>query len=95
MLPIAGDGPGGVLPGVLLAGFANLILVAAVAPLAGRRLRRRRPDLPRVVADNYAGTALLLAFAAAVARGRPDPPAGGGRGARTTCARRPPPCTTT
>jgi hypothetical protein len=68
-LPIAGDGPGGVFPGVLLAGFANLILVAAVAPLAGPRLRRRRPDLPRVVAQNYAGTALLLAFAAVVVAG--------------------------
>ena len=55
MLPISGDGPGGVLPGVLLAGFANLILIAAVAPLAGHWLRRRRPDLPRVVAQNYAG----------------------------------------
>jgi len=65
VLPIAGDGPGGVLPGVLLAGFANLILIAAVAPLAAHRLRRRRPDLPRVVAQNYAGTALLLALAAA------------------------------
>ena len=61
VLPIAGDGPGGVLPGVLLAGFANLILVAAVAPLAGHGLRRRRPDLPRLVAQDYAGTALLLA----------------------------------
>jgi hypothetical protein len=69
VLPIAGDGPGGVLPGVLLAGFANLILIAAVAPLAGHGLRRRRPDLPRVVAQNYAGTALLLAFAAAVLAG--------------------------
>ena len=59
VLPITGDGPGGVLPGVLLAGFANLILIAVVAPLAGHRLRRRRPDLPRVVAQNYAGTALL------------------------------------
>ena len=63
-LPIAGDGPGGVVPGVLLAGFANLIGVATLAPLAGRRLRRRRPDLPRPVADNYAGTALLCAIAA-------------------------------
>ena len=64
LLPIAGDGPGGVLPGVLLAGFANLIAVATIAPLAGRRLRRRRPDLPRVIADNYAGTALLCLIAA-------------------------------
>ncbi len=66
VLPIAGDGPGGVVPGVLLAGFANLIAVALIAPLAGRRLRRRRPDLPRVIADNYAGTALLCAIAAAI-----------------------------
>jgi len=64
VLPIAGDGPGGVLPAVLIAGVANLILVAAVAPLAGNQLRRRRPDLPRFVAQNYAGTALLVAMAA-------------------------------
>jgi hypothetical protein len=69
LLPISGDGPGGVLPGVLLAGFANLILVAALAPLAGHRLRRRRPDLPRVVAQDYAGTALLAVLAAAILAG--------------------------
>jgi hypothetical protein len=66
VLPIAGDGPGGVVPGVLLAGFANLFAVALLAPFAGGRLRRRRPDLPRPVADNYAGTALLCAIAAAI-----------------------------
>jgi hypothetical protein len=66
LLPVAGDGPGGVLPGVLLAGFANLIVVAVAAPLAGHRLRRRRPDLPRVIADNYAGTALLAVVALAI-----------------------------
>jgi len=66
VLPIAGDGPGGVVPGVLLAGFANLIGVAVIAPLAARRLRRRRPDLPRVIADNYAGTAVLCVLAAAI-----------------------------
>lgn len=66
VLPIEGDGPGGIVPGVLLAGFANLIAVATLAPLAGHRLRRRRPDLPRPVADNYAGTALLCAIAAAI-----------------------------
>jgi hypothetical protein len=69
VLPITGDGPGGVLPGVLLAGFANLILIAAVAPLAAHWLRKRRPDLPRVVAHNRAGTGLLLAFAAAILAG--------------------------
>lgn len=66
LLPISGEGPGGVVPGVLLAGFVNLICVATLAPLAGHRLRRRRPDLPRVIADNYAGTALLCAVAAAI-----------------------------
>ena len=66
VLPITGDGPGGIVPGVLLAGFTNLIVVATIAPLAGRRLRRRRPDLPRLIADNYAGTALLCAIAAAI-----------------------------
>jgi hypothetical protein len=69
VLPFTGDGPGGVLPGVLLAGFANLILIAAVAPLAGHRLRRRRPDLPRSVAQNYAGTGLLLALFTALLAG--------------------------
>ena len=60
---------------MLLAGFANLIVVATIAPLAGRRLRRRRPDLPRLIADNYAGTALLCAIAAAiVALGLAPPP---------------------
>jgi len=66
LLPVTGDGPGGVVPGVLLAGFANLIAVAVITPLAGARLRRRRPDLPRVVADDYAGTALLCAGALAL-----------------------------
>jgi hypothetical protein len=67
-LPFYGDGPGGFVPGVLLAGFANLVAVAVLAPLCGRLLRRRRPDLPRFVASNYAGTTLvtglLVLFAA-------------------------------
>ena len=68
VLPPYGSGPGGVLPGVLLAGFANLVLVAVVAPLAGRRLlRRRRPDLPRMIADDYAGAAAMCALSAAIA----------------------------
>jgi hypothetical protein len=66
VLPVTGAGPGGVVPGVLLAGFANLFCVAVIAPFAARRLRRRRPDLPRVIADNYAGTALLCALATAM-----------------------------
>lgn len=59
-LPFSGDGPGELLGGLLLAGFFNLFVVAALAPLVGWRLRRRRPDLPRLVANDYAGTALLV-----------------------------------
>jgi hypothetical protein len=63
-LPFTGDGADNLLAGVLLAGFANLFAVAVVGPLAARRLRRRRPDLPKVVAGDYAGTAALVAVAA-------------------------------
>jgi hypothetical protein len=42
------------------------VVIAVAAPLAGRLLRRRRPDLPRIVATDYAGTALLVAIAAGV-----------------------------
>ncbi len=62
-LPFYDDGPGSVVGGMLLAGFANIIVVAVLAPLVGRRLRRRRPDLPRLVASDYAGTGLLALIA--------------------------------
>ena len=70
LLPAYGEGPGGVVPGFLLVGFANLFCVAVLAPVAGRRVRRRRPDLPQAIATNYAGAALVcLVFAAVVAGG--------------------------
>ena len=48
------------VPATLLSGCANLAAVAIVAPAVGRLLRRhRRPDLPRPVATDYAGTALV------------------------------------
>ena len=43
--------------------------VAVLAPLAGRWLRRRRPTLPLVVAQDRAGTALIGALAVALAAG--------------------------
>lgn len=65
--PPYGSGPGGLLPGLLLAGFANLLLVAVVGPLVGRGLlRRRRPDLPRMVADDYAGAAAMCTLAVVI-----------------------------
>ncbi len=64
-LPFAGEGPRGLVPGLLLAGFTNLFCVAVVAPLIARRLRTRRPDLPKLIAENYTGTALVWSVAAA------------------------------
>lgn len=68
-LPIAGSGGTGFVPALLLAGFFNLLAVAVVAPLAGMLLRRRRRDLPRIVAFDHAGTALLLCVTAGFAIG--------------------------
>ena len=55
------------IPGILLATFANLVLVGAVAPFLARRLHARRPGPPapeqavREVLADRVGTALLLA----------------------------------
>jgi hypothetical protein len=62
-LPIAGSGPDWALALILAATF-QLIAVAAVGPLLGLLVRRRRPDLPRIVARDRAGTAVLLAITA-------------------------------
>jgi 4-amino-4-deoxy-L-arabinose transferase-like glycosyltransferase len=69
LLPFYEPGPGGLFPALLVAGFANLIAVAVAAPLLGRVVRARRPDLPRVVARDYAGTLVLLAFTALAVAG--------------------------
>jgi hypothetical protein len=75
LLPIAGDSADA-LGAFLLCGFANLGVVALLAPLAGRWLQRRRPGLPRSVAADYAGTALMVAlFAALLAVGLAHHPA--------------------
>jgi hypothetical protein len=50
---------------LLLAGCLNIIAVALIGGLGGVALRRRRADLPKVVADNYAGTAALAVVAVA------------------------------
>jgi hypothetical protein len=61
-LPFGGDG-WDVVPCLIVAGFANLFLVAVAAPAAGFLYRRRRrSDLPQMIAADYAGTALLLAL---------------------------------
>ena len=59
-LPIAGDGGTDLVPALLLAGFFNIIVVALLGPLAAELVRRRRPDLPRVVAQDYTGRVGLV-----------------------------------
>jgi hypothetical protein len=66
VLPIAGDTAPDVFAAALLGFFFNLVVVAVGAPLGGRLVRRRRPGLPKVVADDRAGTALIGAVAAIV-----------------------------
>jgi hypothetical protein len=61
-LPVQGDATGWV--GALLAtGCLNLIAVVVVGGIGGVWLRRRRLDLPKVVADDYAGTVALAIVA--------------------------------
>lgn len=62
-LPIAGEGPDW-FPALLLAMFFNLLAVAVVGPLLGVLWRRRRRDLPAVVATDRGGTVALLATTA-------------------------------
>jgi hypothetical protein len=64
-LPIAGNGGTDWVPGFLLAGCINVVVIAALGGLGGWALRRRRRDLPKVVADDRAGTALVLLVTAA------------------------------
>jgi hypothetical protein len=67
-LPFHGEGPD-TAGALLLSGFFNLVAVALGAPFAGMLLRRRRPDLPRLIARDYAGTALLVAVTLALVFG--------------------------
>jgi hypothetical protein len=69
VLPIAGDGGTDFVPAFLLAMFFNLLAVALVGPLAAIALRRRRPDLPKIVAQDYTGTAALLLVTLALLAG--------------------------
>jgi hypothetical protein len=63
-LPIAGEGSGFVAA-LLLAGCLNVGAIAVLGGLGGVVLRRVRRDLPKVVADDYAGLAALGVVGAA------------------------------
>jgi hypothetical protein len=69
LLPIAGaDGPP-VVGALLLALLFNIVAVAVFGRLGAWWLRRRRPDIPRVVADDRAGSAMLCAVTIALVVG--------------------------
>jgi hypothetical protein len=68
VLPPAGDGSE-LVAGLLIAGFANLFAIALLAPVLGAVVRRRRPDLPRLIARDYAGAWLLVALTALLVAG--------------------------
>jgi hypothetical protein len=57
-LPVQGDATGWVAA-LLVAGCLNLMAVVVVGGLGAVALRRRRRDLPKVVADDYAGRVAL------------------------------------
>ena len=58
-LPFQGEGADA-MGAFLVAGFFNLIAVALLAPAFGWLLRRRRRDLPFMIARDYAGAVLLV-----------------------------------
>ncbi len=62
-LPLDGDSEG-LMPALIFAGFWNFIAVVVVAHPVAAMVRRVRRDLPRFAARDYAGTWLLVAFAA-------------------------------
>ncbi|HEU4702701.1 MAG TPA: hypothetical protein VFS37_09490 [Conexibacter sp.] len=64
--PFAGDGRAHPFAALLLAAFLNLVVVAALAPLAGMAWRRARPQLPAIVARDRAGAVLVLLVSAGV-----------------------------
>jgi len=64
-LPVQGDATGWVAA-LLVAGCLNLMAVVVVGGLGAIVLRRRRPDLPKVVADDYAGRVALAVVAGAL-----------------------------
>ena len=74
-LPIAGEGSRWIAA-LLVAGSLNVLAIAVLGGLGGVWLRRRRGDLPKVVADDYAGLAALavvgLAFLVAGLVHRPQ-----------------------
>lgn len=67
-LPFGGSGID-LFGACIIAGFVNVLTLALLAPFGGLLLRRRRRDLPFVIARDYAGTALLVLVCAGLVAG--------------------------
>jgi hypothetical protein len=63
-LPITGDEAGSLPGGVLLGVVVNLIAIVVLAGPLGDVVRWFRPDMPKVVARNYAGALTTIAVTA-------------------------------
>ena len=68
VLPISGTGPP-LAGALLLAMFFNLVAVAGLGRVLSWALRRRRPDVPKVIADDRAGSVLLCTVTLALLAG--------------------------
>jgi hypothetical protein len=68
VLPISGTGPD-LASALLLAMFFNLVAVAALGRGVAWWVRRRRPEIPRVVAEDRAGVVLLSLVTAGLVAG--------------------------
>ncbi|MEO6497158.1 MAG: hypothetical protein ABIO51_06705 [Solirubrobacteraceae bacterium] len=68
VLPITGTGTP-LIQGLLLGMFFNLVVVAGLGRFVGWWLSRRRPEVPIVVAEDRAGSALLCAVTVALVVG--------------------------
>jgi hypothetical protein len=67
-LPWTGEGADAI-GAFLFAAFVNLIAIAVLAPFLGMALRRRRRDLPFMIARDYAATGLLVAIGVVLVAG--------------------------
>lgn len=65
LLPLQGDSQS-LVGAWLVASFAMLTGIAVAAPLLARAIGRRRTEMPRVVARDYAGTLVIVAISAAL-----------------------------
>ncbi|MGH2860287.1 MAG: hypothetical protein ACRDLT_02135 [Solirubrobacteraceae bacterium] len=61
-LPLSGDSGLSLVGAWLFAAVISLLGIALLGGLLGRLVRRLRPDMPRVVARNYAGALVTLAI---------------------------------